>query len=120
METNVTYEVLEERATRHYALKTKGRVYGIDPAVIAMILDIVMKLIQGCFAKGNDGKVVKSFADNHPVLARLMVRRQMRNSELNRSDAPAVVEAILAMGQEATAEEIDAAAALELPMDGGT
>lgn len=114
----MNYEQLEQRATGTYARKIGGKLRAIDPAIIAMVIDIIMKVIASCIAKGNDAATVKALCENRPVLARLAVRRQMRNSELDRDDAAAVVETVVSLGKEASEADVAAVATMELPLGG--
>jgi hypothetical protein len=114
----VNYEELEQRVTEKYAMKTRGKLYAIDPAIIALAIDLIMKLLSGCMAKGNDAATIRALAENRPTLARLAVRRQMRNSDLDRHDAREIMETVVSLGQEATEAEIAAVATMELPLGG--
>lgn len=95
------YDDLERRVISQYSSQTKKGVKQISPDVIAMIIDIVLKLLANC---GNPA------LRKRPIIARVIIRQQMTRAELNRPDANEIVETIAELAEGATDDEIKALA----------
>ena len=92
-----------ERAKTVLAEAYAGPNAAIDPAFLAMLLDIVFTLLEKC--RGTPSEAIAERASRNMVLSRLAIRRAMRTAG-EPFDAK-VAEAVLRAGQMAAASEIE-------------
>jgi hypothetical protein len=78
---------------------------GVD--IISLLVSIVLPLIQGCLNKGGTPASVAAMMKERPVLARLAVRREMRQAHvLGHANAEAIYQTIVEAGNQATAKDV--------------
>lgn len=91
------YSDFESRVMSQYVKQTKKNGNQISPAVIAMIIDIALKLLGGC---------TNPALRKRPIIARVIIRQHMTRAELGRPDANDIVETVADLAQGATDDEI--------------
>ena len=100
---------IQDRAASDLASKNEN--FGFDPAIIMVIFDVIMELIQSlqdCRKPQDAVAIAKSPTLLQKRLVALKVRRTM-GRRAYRVDGQDVVDSILAAGQGVTVEEMEAA-----------
>lgn len=91
------YDDFESRVVSQYTKQTKKSGKQISPAVIAMIIDIALKLLSSC---------TNPSLRKRPIIARVIIRQHMTRAELGRPDANDIVETIAELAEGATDDEL--------------
>lgn len=91
------YNDFESRVVGQYTRQTNKNGKQISPAVIAMIIDIALKILANC---GNFE------LRKRPIIARVLIRQNMSRAELSRPDANDIVETIAELAEGATVDEL--------------
>lgn len=91
------YNDFELRVLNQYSMHTKQGLKQISPAVIAMIIDIALRLLSNCSNLA---------LRRRPVLARVIIRQHMTRAELSRPDSHDIVETIADLAAGATDDEL--------------
>lgn len=99
------YNDFEQRVVQQYTTQTKKNGKQISPAVIAMIIDIALKLLANC---GNFE------LRKRPIITRVLIRQNMSRAELSRPDANDIVETIAELAEGATVDEIRSIVSMNL------
>lgn len=95
-------ETLQARVEECYARQTQKKQF--DPAIIALILQVIMGVVSNCIKKP---ATMLETAKKHPVLARVRIRQVMKDCNChNRADSDDICETALAVADKSTIEEI--------------
>lgn len=103
------YEDLESRVSKTYSGVAKTTQF--DPATIAIIINLVMTIVQGCI---KTPKVLARLA-KRPVLARVVIRSNLSPAVAKLSNVNEIVETVAQLGDTATATELTQITTMELP-----
>lgn len=114
----MTYDDLEGRVITKAAAVTRTDAKRIDPMLIAIIIEVIFKIISSCMFKQSP-RQIKTTA-NRPILSRVVILQNLRDTGLNRTDINSAATIIADLGKDATEADITSIATLSGTMVAGT
>lgn len=99
-------EIAQSRLAESYSELSGERPEAITTDLVAILLEIGVEVVKTCFSRRNSPQEVVAQAKRGGILARLQIRRAMRQAGVERLDRERVVTALLNAGARSKPEEI--------------